>query len=190
MTTPVHGIDRCGVAIGFDGRRRRHIPGRGEVPLFHELSSCSEMKDLTGQAPRYLKDRILGLRLRALSDKTGYAASGGELTSREIKLNDARIASWRKSRRSNSPKRNAPPWKQAGKRLETGILPCLPSALPDDPAPVLEGLDSLEPRVGYDLRGALTLRWRGGAFCCQARALRQARTRQARVTTSSTTWAM
>ena len=43
------------------------------------------MKDLTGQAPRYLKDRILGLRLRALSDKTGYAASGGELTSREIK---------------------------------------------------------------------------------------------------------
>jgi len=50
-------------------------------------SKCffKKMKDLTGQAPRYLKDRILGLRLRALSEKAGYAASGGELTSRQIK---------------------------------------------------------------------------------------------------------
>jgi hypothetical protein len=54
--------------------------------LLYVTAMVRAMKDLTGQAPRYLKDRILGLRLRALSDKAGYAASGREVTSRQINI--------------------------------------------------------------------------------------------------------
>ena len=53
-----------------------------DMPIEVQATDYDAMNLLTEQAPRYLKEPDLGLRLRALSDKAGYAASCGELTSR------------------------------------------------------------------------------------------------------------